>query len=130
MNVFRTMAESEHELLIGHTQAGLCRTNVGGKSLSRTYRQSADQRKAVLDLFREGSSVSSVNRKFCASRQTVMPVRYGNALRDLDRTSRTETGWHPTPQTAPRRPNAGNVMAANLTRLRPEPRNAGERDAE
>lgn len=75
MNVINAVAEFERDLLIERTQAGLRRAKAKGKKLGRPPRLAASKRKAVLDLLNEGASVSSVARKFNASRQTIMRVR-------------------------------------------------------
>ena len=79
MYVINVVAEFQRDLLIERTQAGLRRAMAEGRHPGRPHRLSGEERQSVLELLRDGESVSSIARKFHTSRQTVMRVRDGDA---------------------------------------------------
>ncbi len=77
MYVINAVAEFERDLLIGRTQAGLCRAMAEGRHPGRPHRLSGEERQSVLEFLPTGASISSLARKFDTSRQTIMRVRVG-----------------------------------------------------
>ena len=77
MYVINSEAEFERDLLIERTQAGLRRAKAEGRHPGRPHRLSGEERQSVLELLATGVSISSLARKFDASRQTIMRVRDG-----------------------------------------------------
>ena len=75
--VINAVAESERDLLIERTQAGLSRARAEGKRLGRPASLTAERRKAVARRLAEGATVSALAREFGTSRQTILRVRGG-----------------------------------------------------
>ncbi|MDE0004721.1 MAG: recombinase family protein [Rhodospirillaceae bacterium] len=85
MHVINAVAEFERDLLIERTQAGLRRAMAEGRHPGRPHRLSGEERQSVLELLAAGASVSSLARRFKASRQTIMRVRDGDPARGSGR---------------------------------------------
>lgn len=75
MGVINAVAQFERDLLIERTQSGLARAKAQGKTLGRPTALTSEQRETVMQQLAEGRSVSSLAKRFGASRQTIMRVR-------------------------------------------------------
>jgi len=75
MGVVNAHAEFERDLLIERTQAGLDRARAQGKTLGRRPLLSQEEMHQAAEALEQGESVSSVARRFKASRQTILRAR-------------------------------------------------------
>lgn len=67
------VAEMERDLLVERTQAGLARAKVQGKTLGRPTKTTDSQRAEIIDMRKNGASVSALSRTYGA-RASIMRV--------------------------------------------------------
>lgn len=75
MQVISAVAEFERDLLIERTHSGIARARAAGKRLGRPSALSEEQRNAVLQCLKEGTSISALARQFTTTRQTILRVK-------------------------------------------------------
>ncbi len=75
IQVLKSVAQFERDLLIERTQSGLRRAKSEGKTLGRPSTLSEEQKQDVREDLANELSVSAIARKFGTSRQTIMRVR-------------------------------------------------------
>lgn len=68
------VAEMERDLLVERTQAGLARAKVQGKTLGRPTKTTDSQRAEIIDMRKNGASVSALSRTYGVSRASIMRV--------------------------------------------------------
>jgi putative DNA-invertase from lambdoid prophage Rac len=68
------IAEMERDLIVERTQAGLARAKAEGKVLGRPAKTTPEQRKAMIDAYKQKTSVSALARLYGISRATVLTV--------------------------------------------------------
>jgi DNA invertase Pin-like site-specific DNA recombinase len=74
LTMLAAMAEMERDLLIERTQAGLARAKAQGKTLGRPARTTAEQRKEIVTLHKQGTSISALSRIYGVSRASIMRI--------------------------------------------------------
>ena len=68
------IAEMERDLIVERTQAGLARAKAEGKVLGRPAKTTPEQRKAMINAYKQKTSVSALARLYGISRATVLTV--------------------------------------------------------
>lgn len=74
LNILSAIAEMEHDLLIERTQSGLNRAKREGKILGRPRKTNTSQRAKIIDMRKNGISVSELSRLYNISRASIMRV--------------------------------------------------------
>lgn len=74
LGVIAAVAEIERDLLVERTQAGLERAKAQGKKLGQPFKTTPAQRKEMVILHQQGSSISALARLNNVSRATVMRI--------------------------------------------------------
>lgn len=74
LNMLAAVAEMERDLLIERTQAGLARAKSEGKILGRPTKTTDIQRAEIIDMRKNGASVSALSRTYGISRASIMRV--------------------------------------------------------
>ena len=74
LNMLAAVAEMERDLLVERTQSGLARAKSEGKVLGRPAKTTDCQRAEIIDLRRNGASVSALSRAYGISRASIMRV--------------------------------------------------------
>jgi putative DNA-invertase from lambdoid prophage Rac len=74
LNVLAAVAEMERDLLVERTQSGLARAKSEGKILGRPTKTTDSQRAKIIDMRKNGESVSALSRAFGISRASIMRV--------------------------------------------------------
>jgi len=71
-------AEMERDLIVERTEAGLARAKAEGKTLGRPAKTTPEQRKAMVQGYANGQSVSALAKPYGVSRATVVTVVRSN----------------------------------------------------
>lgn len=74
LNMLAAVAEMERDLLVERTQSGLARAKAEGKTLGRPTKTTDSQRAEIIDMRKNGSSVSALSRTYGISRASIMRV--------------------------------------------------------
>ncbi len=74
LNMLSAIAEMERDLLIERTQSGLDRAKREGKILGRPKKTTISQRTKIIDMRKNGTSVSELSRLYSVSRASIMRV--------------------------------------------------------
>jgi putative DNA-invertase from lambdoid prophage Rac len=74
LNMLAAVAEMERDLLVERTQSGLARAKSEGKILGRPTKTTDCQRAEIIDLRKNGASVSALSRAYGISRASIMRV--------------------------------------------------------
>ena len=77
LNMLAAVAEMERDLLVERTQSGLARAKSEGKILGRPPKTSGSQRAEIIELRKNGASVSALSRAYGISRASIMRVTDG-----------------------------------------------------
>ena len=72
MQVISAVAEFEKDLLVERTRAGIERAKAQGKRLGRPPSLTPEQKSDVLQLIKDGETISAIARKYKTTRQTIM----------------------------------------------------------
>lgn len=72
LSMLAAVAEMERDLLVERTHAGLERARAEGRTLGRPRKTSQEQRAAMIEASRHGSSISALARLYAVSRSTVL----------------------------------------------------------
>lgn len=75
MQVISAVAEFEKDLLVERTRAGIERAKAQGKRLGRPPSLTPEQKSEVLQLMKDGETISAIARKYKTTRQTIMRVQ-------------------------------------------------------
>lgn len=75
MQVISAVAEFERDLLLERTHSGIARARAAGKRFGRPPVLDDEQKKAVLERIKSGTSISAIAREFSTTRQTILRVR-------------------------------------------------------
>ena len=75
MQVISAVAEFEKDLLVERTRAGIERAKAQGKRLGRPPSLTPEQKSDVLQLIKDGETISAIARKYKTTRQTIMRVQ-------------------------------------------------------
>lgn len=75
MQVISAVAEFERDLLIERTHAGIARAKSAGKRFGRPPTLNDEQKQAVIECLKNGSSISAIAREFNTTRQTILRVK-------------------------------------------------------
>jgi putative DNA-invertase from lambdoid prophage Rac len=78
MQVISAVAEFERDLLLERTHSGISRAKASGKRFGRPPVLNEEQRRIVLERFRNGVSISAIAREFSTTRQTILRVKAAN----------------------------------------------------
>lgn len=68
------VAEMERDLLIERTQTGLARAKIQGKTLGRPTKTTDAQRAEIIDMRKNGATISALSRTYGVSRASIMRV--------------------------------------------------------
>ena len=74
LSMLAAVAEMERDLIVERTQAGLARAKAEGKVLGRPAKTTPAQKKAMIEGFAGGQSISALSRLYAVSRSTVLTV--------------------------------------------------------
>ena len=74
LNMLAAVAEMERDLLVERTQSGLTRAKSMGKILGRPPKTTDSQRAKIIEMRKNGESVSALSRAFGISRASIMRV--------------------------------------------------------
>jgi putative DNA-invertase from lambdoid prophage Rac len=74
LNMLAAVAEMERDLLIERTQSGLARAKSNGKILGRPTKTTDRQRIEIINMRKNGTSVSALSRAYGISRASIMRV--------------------------------------------------------
>ena len=74
LNMLAAVAEMERDLLIERTQSGLARAKSKGKVLGRPSKTTTDQRGKIIDMRKNGASVSELSRAYGVSRASILRI--------------------------------------------------------
>lgn len=74
LNMLAAVAEMERDLLIERTQSGLARAKSNGKILGRPTKTNDSQRAEIINMRKNGASVSALSRTYGISRASIMRV--------------------------------------------------------
>jgi putative DNA-invertase from lambdoid prophage Rac len=74
LNMLAAIAEMERDQLIERTQSGLARAKREGKILGRPRKTTTSQRTKIIDMRKNGTSVSELSRLYSISRASIMRV--------------------------------------------------------
>ena len=81
LTMLAAVAEMERDLIVERTQAGLARAKAEGKVLGRPAKTIPEQRKAMVDAYKQKANVSFLARLYGISRATVLTVVKPSPLR-------------------------------------------------
>ena len=81
LTMLAAVAEMERDLIVERTQAGLARAKAEGKVLGRPAKTTPEQRKAMVDAYKQKANVSFLARLYGISRATVLTVVKPSPLR-------------------------------------------------
>lgn len=79
MQVISAVAEFERDLLLERTHSGIERAKAAGKRFGRPSVLTEEQKTAVIERIKTGSSISAVAREFNTSWQTILRVKASNS---------------------------------------------------
>ena len=74
LQMLAAVAEMERDLLVERTQSGLARAKSEGKVLGRPVKTTPSQQTEIINLRKNGASISSLSRAYGVSRATIMRV--------------------------------------------------------
>ena len=74
LQMLAAVAEMERDLLVERTQSGLARAKREGKILGRPVKTTPSQQTEIINLRKNGASLSSLARLYKVSRATIMRV--------------------------------------------------------
>ncbi|HQV80500.1 MAG TPA: recombinase family protein, partial [Agitococcus sp.] len=74
LQMLAAVAEMERDLLVERTQSGLARAKREGKVLGRPVKTTPSQQTEIINLRKNGASISSLSRAYGVSRATIMRV--------------------------------------------------------
>ena len=74
LQMLAAVAEMERDLLVERTQSGLARAKREGKVLGRPVKTTPSQQSEIINLRKNGASISSLSRVYGVSRATIMRV--------------------------------------------------------
>lgn len=74
LNMLAAVAEMERDLLVERTQAGLARAKAQGKTLGRPTKTNDEQREQIINLHKQGTSISALSRIYGISRASIMRI--------------------------------------------------------
>ena len=74
LQMLAAVAEMERDLLVERTQSGLARAKREGKVLGRPVKTTPSQQTEIINLRKNGASISSLSRVYGVSRATIMRV--------------------------------------------------------
>ena len=74
LNMLAAVAEMERDLLVERTQSGLARAKSEGKVLGLPAKTTDWQRAEIIDLRKNGASVSALSRAYGISRASIIRV--------------------------------------------------------
>lgn len=74
LNMLAAVAEMERDLLIERTQSGLARAKRNGKTLGRPTKTTDSQRIEIINMRKNGASVSALSRAYGISRASIMRI--------------------------------------------------------
>jgi len=74
LNMLAAVAEMERDLLVERTQSGLARAKSKGKILGRPTKTTDSQRAKIIEMRKNGESVSALSRAYGISRASIMRV--------------------------------------------------------
>ena len=74
LQMLAAVAEMERDLLVERTQSGLARAKREGKVLGRPVKTTPSQQAEIINLRKNGASISSLSRAYGVSRATIMRV--------------------------------------------------------
>lgn len=74
LNMLAAVAEMERDLLVERTQSGLARAKNEGKILGRPKKTTDKQRAEIIDMRKNGESISALSRTYRVSRASIMRV--------------------------------------------------------
>ena len=75
MQVISAVAEFERDLLIERTHSGIARAKAAGTRVGRPPSLNAEQKLAVIARINTGFSISSIDREFKTTRQTILRIK-------------------------------------------------------
>ena len=75
MQVISAVAEFERDLLIERTHSGIARAKAAGTRFGRPPSLNAEQKLAVIARINTGFSISSIDREFKTTRQTILRIK-------------------------------------------------------
>lgn len=90
LTMLAAVAEMERDLIVERTQAGLARAKAEGKVLGRPAKTTPEQRKAMVDAYKQKANVSFLARLYGISRATVLTVVKPSPLRAHAKTAQTQ----------------------------------------
>ena len=85
LTMLAAVAEMERDLIVERTQAGLARAKAEGKILGRPTKTTPEQRKAMVEAYKQKANVSFLARLYGISRATVLTVVKPSPLRALEK---------------------------------------------
>lgn len=74
LTMLAAVAEMERDLLVERTQSGLAQAKAKGKTLGRPTRTNDEQRKEIVNLHKQGTSISALARIYGVSRASIMRI--------------------------------------------------------
>lgn len=74
LTMLAAVAEMERDLLVERTQSGLARAKAEGKKLGRPPMTTANQQQEIIDLHKQGTSISALSRSYGVSRASIMRI--------------------------------------------------------
>ena len=74
LNMLAAVAEMERDLLVELTQSGLARAKSEGKILGRPTKTTDSQRAEIIEMRKNGISVSALSRAYGISRASIMLI--------------------------------------------------------
>lgn len=74
LNMLAAVAEMERDLLVERTQSGLARAKSEGKILGRPKKTTDKERAEIVDMRKNGESISALSRTYRVSRASIMRV--------------------------------------------------------
>ncbi len=83
LTMLAAVAEMERDLIVERTQAGLARAKAEGKVLGRPSKTTPEQRKAMVEAYKQNANVSFLARLYGISRATVLTVVKPSPLQAL-----------------------------------------------
>ena len=72
LKMLAAVAKMERDLLVERTQSGLARAKSEGKVLGRPVKTTPSQQAEIINLRKNGASISSLSRVYGVSRATIM----------------------------------------------------------
>lgn len=74
LQMLAAVAEMERDLLVERTQSGLARAKSEGKVLGRPVKTTPSQQTEIINLRKNGASISALSRAYSVSRATIMRI--------------------------------------------------------